>query len=103
MGYIPTGLTPESAAALRESDRKAYLERAMAGMAAHVEAMLAFQRAGSVVFDYGNNLRQRAYDYGVQDAFAYPGFVPAFIRPLFCEGYRPVPLGGAKRRPGRYL
>ena len=97
MGYIPAGLTPESAAALRESDRKAYLERAMAGMAAHVEAMLAFQRAGSVVFDYGNNLRQRAYDYGVQDAFAYPGFVPAFIRPLFCEGsgpFRWVALSG---------
>ncbi len=97
IGYIPTGLTPETAAALRESDRAAYLERAMAGMAAHVEAMLAFQRAGSIVFDYGNNLRQRAYDYGVLNAFDYPGFVPAFIRPLFCEGsgpFRWVALSG---------
>jgi urocanate hydratase len=66
-------------------------------MAAHVEAMLAFQRAGSVVFDYGNNLRQRAFDYGVKDAFAYPGFVSAYVRPLFCEGsgpFRWVALSG---------
>jgi urocanate hydratase len=69
----------------------------MASMAAHVEAMLALRRAGAIVFDYGNNLRQRAYDYGVQDAFTYPGFVPAFIRPLFCEGsgpFRWVALSG---------
>ncbi len=69
----------------------------MASMAAHVEAMLAFQRAGAVVFDYGNNLRQRAFDYGVKDAFDYPGFVPAYIRPLFCEGsgpFRWVALSG---------
>jgi len=69
----------------------------MSSMAAHVEAMLAFQRMGSIVFDYGNNLRQRAYDYGVKDAFSYPGFVPAFIRPLFCEGagpFRWVALSG---------
>ncbi len=69
----------------------------MESMAAHVRAMLAFQRAGSVVFDYGNNLRQRAYDAGVKDAFDYPGFVPAFIRPLFCEGsgpFRWVALSG---------
>jgi urocanate hydratase len=97
MGYIPTGLTLDQATTLREANRQAYLDRAMASMAAHVEAMLAFQRAGAVVFDYGNNLRQRAYDYGVKDAFAYPGFVPAFIRPLFCEGsgpFRWVALSG---------
>jgi urocanate hydratase len=58
-------------------------------MAAHVQAMLAMQKAGAIVFDYGNNLRQRAYDQGVADAFAYPGFVPAYVRPLFCEGQGP--------------
>jgi len=97
MGYIPEGLSLAEATTLREADRQGYLDRAMASMAAHVEAMLAFQRAGAVVFDYGNNLRQRAYDHGVKDAFAYPGFVPAFIRPLFCEGsgpFRWVALSG---------
>jgi len=97
MGYIPSGLSLEEAAELRERDPLAYQDRAMASMAAHVEAMLALQSAGSVVFDYGNNLRQRAYDYGVKDAFGYPGFVPAYIRPLFCEGsgpFRWVALSG---------
>jgi urocanate hydratase len=97
MGYIPAGLSLEAAAALRRQDPRAYQELAMASMAAHVEAMLAFQDAGSIVFDYGNNLRQRAYDYGVKDAFDYPGFVPAYIRPLFCEGsgpFRWVALSG---------
>jgi urocanate hydratase len=87
----------QEAAEWRERDPQAYQERAQASMAAHVEAMLAFQRAGSVVFDYGNNLRQRAFDYGVKDAFAYPGFVPAYVRPLFCEGsgpFRWVALSG---------
>jgi urocanate hydratase len=98
MGYIPARLSIEEAAALRESDPLAYQERALDSMADHVEAMLAFQRAGSVVFDYGNNLRQRAYDRGVSDAFSYPGFVAAYIRPLFCEGagpFRWVALSGA--------
>ncbi len=97
LGYIPAGHTPQSAAEWRERDRAAYLAAANASMARHVEAMLAFQQAGAVVFDYGNNLRQRAFDAGVQDAFAYPGFVPAFIRPLFCEGsgpFRWVALSG---------
>ena len=96
-GYIPAGMTLEEAKALRESDQKAYEERAMASMAAHVQAMLDFKAKGSVVFDYGNNLRQRAYDYGVKNAFDYPGFVPAYIRPLFCEGkgpFRWVALSG---------
>jgi urocanate hydratase len=97
MGYIPAGLTVASAAELRQADAPGYQAQAMASMAAHVQAMLDFQAAGSVVFDYGNNLRQRAYDYGVKDAFAYPGFVPAYIRPLFCEGagpFRWVALSG---------
>jgi urocanate hydratase len=90
-------MTLEEAASLRAADPAAYQERAMESMANHVRAMLAFQRAGSVVFDYGNNLRQRAYDHGVRDAFDYPGFVPAYIRPLFCEGsgpFRWVALSG---------
>ncbi|MFN8485864.1 MAG: urocanate hydratase [Anaerolineae bacterium] len=96
-GYIPAGLTPEQATILRHDDPDGYREQAMASMARHVETMLAWQAKGSVVFDYGNNLRQRAYDYGVKDAFAYPGFVPAYIRPLFCEGkgpFRWVALSG---------
>ncbi len=97
--YIPIGLSEAEAQAMTETEagRLELTQRSMASMARHVEAMLAFQRAGSVVFDYGNNLRQRAYDYGVQDAFAYPGFVPAYIRPLFCEGkgpFRWVALSG---------
>jgi len=96
-GYIPTGMSLDQAARLRRSDPEGYQDRAMASVAAHDRAMLAFREAGSVVFDYGNNLRQRAYDYGVIDAFAYPGFVPAFVRPLFCEGsgpFRWVALSG---------
>ncbi len=98
-GYIPAGLSIDEAAELRKSDQAAYEKRAMDSMARHVEAMLEFQRRGSVVFDYGNNLRQRALDNGVADAFDYPGFVPAYIRPLFCEGkgpFRWVALSGEK-------
>ncbi len=97
MGYIPAGLNMAAAAELRQADVDRYQAQAMASMAVHVQAMLDFQAAGAVVFDYGNNLRQRAYDYGVKDAFAYPGFVPAYIRPLFCEGsgpFRWVALSG---------
>lgn len=96
-GYIPAGLTLQQADELRKSDPKEYEKRAMASMAKHVETMLAWKEKGSVVFDYGNNLRQRAFDYGVQNAFEYPGFVPAYIRPLFCEGkgpFRWVALSG---------
>lgn len=95
--YIPTGLSVAEADALRSSDLAEYNRRSMESMARHVEAMLAFQRAGSEVFDYGNNIRQRAYDYGVKEAFNFPGFVPAYIRPLFCEGkgpFRWVALSG---------
>ncbi len=96
-GYIPSGLTLEAAKVLRESDPEAYKQRAMESMAKHVETMLAWQKKGSIVFDYGNNLRQRAFDYGVKNAFDYPGFVPAYVRPLFCEGkgpFRWVALSG---------
>src|SRR5215207_5806128 len=96
-GYIPAGLSVEEARELRERDPDTYKQRAMESMAIHVETMLAWQAKGSVVFDYGNNLRQRAYDWGVKNAFDYPGFVPAYIRPLFCEGkgpFRWVALSG---------
>lgn len=95
--YIPHGLSIEEADALRGDDPEEYARRAMASMARHVEAMLAFQKAGAEVFDYGNNLRQRAYDHGVKEAFSFPGFVPAYIRPLFCLGkgpFRWVALSG---------
>ncbi|HEX5165429.1 MAG TPA: urocanate hydratase [Thermomicrobiales bacterium] len=88
-GYIVPEMTLEDARILRRHDSDEYLKRSLAAMGAHVEAMLAFQQAGSVVFDYGNNLRGQAYLAGVEDAFDYPGFVPAFIRPLFCEGQGP--------------
>jgi urocanate hydratase len=88
-GYIPAGMTLADAAALREADPAEYQRRSMDSMARHVQAMLDLRAKGSVVFDYGNNLRQRAYDAGVKNAFDYPGFVPAYIRPLFCEGKGP--------------
>ena len=95
--YIPAGMSVAEANALRESDPEEYSRRSMQSMARHVEAMLQFKRSGAEVFDYGNNIRQRAYDYGVKDAFEFPGFVPAYIRPLFCEGkgpFRWVALSG---------
>jgi urocanate hydratase len=97
LSYVPAGLSLEQAAALRASDPREYERQSLQSMARHVEAMLAFQRLGAEVFDYGNNLRQRAFDTGVKDAFNFPGFVPAYIRPLFCEGkgpFRWVALSG---------
>ena len=97
LSYIPRGLTLKEAEYLRERNPAEYSRRAMDSMAAHVQAMLEFQKKGAVVFDYGNNLRQRAYDAGVKDAFDFSGFVPAYIRPLFCEGkgpFRWVALSG---------
>lgn len=96
-GYIAQGLTVEEAAALRTSDPKSYIDRAMDSIARHVEAMLAMQSAGSIAFDYGNNIRRMAADRGVGEAFRIPGFVPEYIRPLFCEGrgpFRWVALSG---------
>ena len=95
--YVPAGMTLAEADALREKDPEAYAHQSQASMAKHVQAMLDLQKKGSEVFDYGNNLRQRAYDFGVKDAFDFPGFVPAYIRPLFCEGkgpFRWVALSG---------
>jgi len=97
LSYVPHGMTFEEALSLRVSDPGEYARRAKRSMAVHCQAMLDFQARGSVVFDYGNNLRQRAYDEGVLNAFDYPGFVPAYIRPLFCEGkgpFRWVALSG---------
>ncbi|HLT28750.1 MAG TPA: urocanate hydratase [Myxococcaceae bacterium] len=88
-GYIPAGLSLEEADALREQDPKTYVKRAQASMADQVRAMLDFQKAGCHVFDYGNNLRAGAQAAGVGNAFDFPGFVPAYIRPLFCEGQGP--------------
>jgi urocanate hydratase len=88
-GYVPSGLDVEEAAQLRSEDPDEYLRRARESIAAHVRGLLEYVRSGSYVFDYGNNLRGEAEDAGVEDAFTYPGFVPAYIRPLFCEGIGP--------------
>ena len=96
-GYIPSGYDVDQAARLRQSDPKGYVEQALDSIARHLEAMLAMKRAGAVVFDYGNNIRRMAFDRGVKDAFEIPGFVPEFIRPLFCQGkgpFRWVALSG---------
>jgi len=95
--YVPAGLDVAQAEALRKSDPDEYRRLSNESMAKHVQAMLEMQRRGAEVFDYGNNLRQRAFDWGVKDAFNFPGFVPAYIRPLFCEGkgpFRWVALSG---------
>jgi urocanate hydratase len=88
-GYVPNGLSLDDAQRLRERDPQAYIARSMAAMAEHVRAMLALKQRGSVVFDYGNNIRAQAKLAGVANAFDIPGFVPEYIRPLFCEGKGP--------------
>ncbi|WP_170006223.1 urocanate hydratase [Bacillus fonticola] len=96
-GYIPEGYTLQAANELRSENPTAYVTLSKQSMRMHVEAMLEFQKRGSIVFDYGNNIRQVAKDEGLEDAFAFPGFVPAYIRPLFCEGkgpFRWVALSG---------
>ena len=96
-GYVPAGLPLAAALALRTSDPAEYVRRSTASMVVHVRAMLDLMRRGAVTFDYGNNLRTVAFDAGVTDAFDFPGFVPAYVRPLFCEGkgpFRWVALSG---------
>jgi urocanate hydratase len=96
-GYVPNGMTYEQALSLRVKNPDEYWKRSMAAMAQHCEAILRFKKAGSICFDYGNNLRGQALEAGLKNAFDYPGFVPAFIRPMFCEGkgpFRWVALSG---------
>lgn len=88
-GYLPVGMTLQQALEMRESEPELLVQKACQSMAQHVEAMLAFHAMGIPVFDYGNNIRQVAFDQGVDNAFDFPGFVPAYIRPLFCEGVGP--------------
>jgi urocanate hydratase len=88
-GYVPRGMTLEAALALRKSDPKAYLDQSLDSMARHVQGMLKLQKMGSITFDYGNNIRTFAFQRGVKNAYDFPGFVPAYIRPLFCEGRGP--------------
>ncbi len=96
-GYIPQGLSLEQATEMRADDPKAYMERSLDSIARHVEGMLALQKMGAVTFDYGNNIRTMAFQRGVKNAYDFPGFVPEYIRPLFCEGrgpFRWVALSG---------
>jgi urocanate hydratase len=96
-GYVPNGMTLEEALALRKTDPQTYQARSLDAMARHVEGMLRLQKMGSVTFDYGNNIRTFAFQRGVKNAYDFPGFVPAYIRPLFCEGrgpFRWVALSG---------
>ena len=96
-GYVPAGLTVQQAAELRKRDASDYVKRSTASIVEHVRAMLEMQKRGAIAFDYGNNIRTVAFDAGVTDAFAIPGFIPEYIRPLFCEGkgpFRWVALSG---------
>ncbi|HJT52384.1 MAG TPA: urocanate hydratase [Candidatus Angelobacter sp.] len=96
-GYVPNGMSLQEALELRKRDPEAYLERSLDAMARHVEGMLRLQKMGSVTFDYGNNIRTFAFQHGVKNAYDFAGFVPAYIRPLFCEGrgpFRWVALSG---------
>jgi urocanate hydratase len=98
-GYIPEGLSVQQAADLRASDPKQYLGRSMASIAKHVRAMLQFQDGGAIAFEYGNNIRKMAKEAGVEDPFRIPGFVPEYIRPLFCEGRGPFRWAALSGRP----
>ncbi len=99
LSYVPAGLSLQAALDLRRDDPRAYSERSVATMTAHVRAMVALLDRGSVVFDYGNNLRQRAHEAGFERAFAFPGFVPAYIRPEFCLGRGPFRWAALSGRP----
>jgi urocanate hydratase len=96
-GYIPEGYSLEAAEIFRKADKKMYLQKVYDSIAKHVRGMLELKKRGAITFDYGNNIRARAFDHGVKDAFSFPGFVPAYIRPLFCRGsgpFRWVALSG---------
>ena len=88
-GYVPNGMTYRRALRLRQTNPQEYIERAKDAMVVHCQAMIDLQKKGAVVFDYGNNLRGQALAHGLKNAFAFPGFVPAYIRPLFCQGKGP--------------
>ncbi len=99
-GYVPRGMTLDDAVSLRKRDPEEYVRSSTASMVVHVDAMLALQRAGAIAFDYGNNIRRFAFDAGCAEAFSIPGFVPEYIRPLFCTGQGPfrwVALSGDPR------
>jgi urocanate hydratase len=100
LAYFPCHVSIAEGQALRDSDPEQFVALAMESMARHCAAMIGFQKRGSIVFDYGNNLRQRAFDAGVTDAFSYPGFIPAYIRPLFCEGQGPFRWVALSGDPG---
>jgi urocanate hydratase len=100
-GYVPHGMSFEEAVQLRSSSPDEYVERSMQSMAVHVQAMLDLQKAGAVTFDYGNNIRTQARKAGVENAFDIPGFVPEYIRPLFCEGKGP--FGGSRSAATRRI
>jgi len=99
-GYVPNGMPLRDALELRKKDPKEYVERSLDTMARHVEGMLKLQKMGSVTFDYGNNIRTFAFEHGVKDAYNFPGFVPAYIRPLFCEGRGPFRWAALSGEPG---
>ena len=102
VGYVPAGMSLDEADALRESDPDGYIERARASCAAHCFAMVGFSEAGAEVFDYGNSLRAEAELGGFERAFDYPGFVPAYVRPLFCEGKGPFRWAALSGDPARH-
>ncbi len=99
-GYVPNGMSLEEALALRKRDPKAYEEKSLDAIARHVEGMLKLQKMGAVTFDYGNNIRTFAFQRGVKNAYDFPGFVPAYIRPLFCEGRGPFRWVALSGEPG---
>jgi urocanate hydratase len=99
-GYVPNGMSLQEALVLRQKDPQGYVRRSLDTMARHVEGMLNLQRMGSITFDYGNNIRTFAFQHGVKDAYNFPGFVPAYIRPLFCEGRGPFRWAALSGDPG---
>src|SRR5260370_1786608 len=98
-GYVPNGMTLDAALELRKKNPDEYKKRSLAAIAQHVQGMLELQKLGAVTFDYGNNIRTFAFQQGVKNAYDFPGFVPAYIRPLFCEGKGPFRCAALSREP----